>query len=280
MSDSVFFSLSLSLSHIFNCRYGIVFIDLAFYKTEWKRHNGNNVGFVVGVEASTLQLSAVPVRSKKRDEWQRAVETIAEKSAISNVRCFVSDLEPAITSRNFRKEMRDKKGIVFHFLHKKSKSYLAECYIRWIKSALSKVCEERKSVNGSYKKWVEVLPQVVASFNQRKVRGTNYVRKDIDRDNYYDFLSKVFKVKDATLLLNAPTIKADKIFSKKWSNRFFRFKLGERVLVSKRASGLYNEDSAFPKPSVHGAFLKGVYVITERLLKKNLDWSMLVPGKY
>lgn len=257
-----------------------MFVDLAFYRTEWKGYNNNMVGFVIGVEASTQQLAAVPVRSKKSSEWQRALLAIADESVIDGVRSVVSDQEPAIVSRNFRAEMMKKRGVRFFFLYRKEKSYLAEAMIRWLKTSLSKVSEERKSSGGNHKRWIDVVPNVVASFNARKARNTKYMRKDIDRNNYFEFLSKVFKVADATLLLNSPTIDAKDLFSKKWTNRFFSYSMGERVLVSKRASGLYKADQKFPKPSVHGSYLDDVFQVCRRVLKKNRDNTILVPGKH
>lgn len=256
-----------------------MFVDLAFYRTKWKSFNNNKIGFVIGVEASTQQLAAVAVKSKKKEEWHRALITISDESVIDGVRSMVSDQEPAIVSRSFRREMMQKRGVGFHFLYRKEKSYLAEAMIRWVKTGLSKVSEERRARGEEHRRWVDVLPNLVASFNARKARGTDYSRKDIDRSNYFDFLSKVFKVPDATMLMNSPTLDAEHLFSKKWTNRFFRYNVGERVLVSKRASGFYKADQTFPKPSVHGSYLDKVYKVRRRILKKNRDNTIMVPGK-
>lgn len=256
-----------------------MFVDLAFYRPEWKKFNNNMVGFVVGVEASTQQLAAVAVKSKKTQEWHRALISIADQSIIDGVKTMVSDQEPAIVSRNFRKNMMKQRGIQFQFLKRKEKSYLAEVMIRWVKTALSKVSEERKMGSVDHRRWVDALPNVVNSFNNRKARDTSTLRKNIDRSNYFNFLADVFKVSDPTMLMNSSTVDASNMFSSKWTNRFFRFEMGERVLVSKRASGLYNADQTFPKPSVHGAYLDKVYKVCRRVLKKNRDNSIMIPGE-
>lgn len=109
---------------------GYVFIDLAFYRPEWKRFNKGKVGFVVAVDASTQQLACVAVKGKTKADWAEAVKAICDTSALSLVRTIVSDMEPALFSRHFRETLARERNVGFVFLKANSKAFLAESKIR------------------------------------------------------------------------------------------------------------------------------------------------------
>lgn len=259
--------------------YGVVFMDAAFTDRQDKDANEGAVGFVVGVEAATQQLAAFPMRGKTSDDWREAVTSLIDRSVIDRVKTIVSDMEPAILSKRFREKLKRERNIHVMFLTRKSKSYLAEVMIRHCKVALAKAREQRKE-NGdpNYRRWIDILPNVVESFNQRKARGTTYRRKDVRRSNFNAYLNELMGSSDATMLWNSSTIAADGLFSQRWLKRLFALSLGEKVLVHRKA-GASTGKQTFYKPSTRGGFLSQPYRIARRVLQRTADRTLLVPGK-
>lgn len=257
--------------------YGLIFIDLAMFRPKFKALNRGAIGFIAAVEATTQQVASFPMRGKRTKDWRRAIDQVLDESVFGVVRTLVSDQEPAIVSRHFRNKLLAERGVRMVFLSQRHKAYAAEGYIRWLKNALVKAEAMRKRTPTlDHRKWTEVLPNIVTSFNQRKARNTSYKRKDIDEKNFDDFLGELFGTTDASLLMNSGTLDIGRAFSPKWTNRLFRFEQGERVLVARRAEKL---GGAFQKPSVHGGFSPKVRIVAQRLMKRTRDrHNLLVPG--
>ena len=258
--------------------YGTCFVDLAYMYPSWKGYNGGCVGFVIAVEASTAGMHVVPIRGKTKRDWAGALTSIIEDSHFSHVRTIISDFEPSLVSRAFRERMAEERDVSFVFLSRKSKSYMAEGMISWTKKAIAKATEmRRREGDPKFRNWVSLLPNIIKTFNERPARGTSFRRKDVDHVNFEKFLNEVFKTRDATMSRNTGTLDADSIGSRKWVSRLFRFSVGERVLVHRKAEG--TSAITFFKPSSKGAFSETPRIIHQRVLKRTRDGKLLVPGK-
>lgn len=257
---------------------GLVFIDLAFYRPQWAKHNGGHKGFLVAVEASTQQLAAFPMKGKTTDDWRKAVLQVLDESVIPSVKTFVCDREPAVFSKHFRTRLSRERGVDIKFLTRRHKSYRAESMIRWVKVALTKTVNQRVA-NGDpdFRGWADTLPAVVKSFNRRSAHGTSFRRSDIRLTNYHAYLNELFQTDDSSLLLNTGNLNADRLFSDRWLARLFKFKVGDEVLVHRSATRQHGE--AFAKPSVEGSFRQRPARVQSRWLKRSLN-QFLVPGEW
>ena len=257
---------------------GVVFIDLAFIYPQWKGYNQGCGGFLVAVEASTQQLAAFPMKGKTSDDWRQAVLQVLDESVIPSVKTFVCDREPAVFSKHFRTRLRNERGVEITFLTRRHKSYRAESMIRWVKVALARTVAQRKANDDpNYRRWVETLPNVVKSFNNRKAHDTSFRRADIRTNNYHEYINELFQTSDATLLFNSGNLNADRLFSTKWLQKLFKFDVGDEVLVHRNATRQHGE--VFAKASVRGSFLDAPARVVSRWLKRSLK-QFLVPGKY
>ena len=263
---------SLGISH-----YGLVFVDLAYMYQRYKAFNGNHVGFVLGVEAMCHKLAVIPIKNKTKLEWKRAIHEMVDASVFDRVTTLASDQEPAILSRHFRKQLEAEKGVSVVFLTRKNKSFLAETYIHHVKKAIAKATEMRRMESDpDYRNWISLLPAIVKTFNNRYARGTSFKRKDVNASNFHDFLGEMLKTEDPTLLMHTRSIDADRLASRKWIARLFRFDLGQKVLVHRKAIGKTSE--LFTKPSERGSFSPSPKVIHKRVLKRTADSKFLIPG--
>jgi len=263
-------------------RYGIVFTDLFFFRKNWKGYNAGVHMFGLGIEASTKQLAAFPMRGKTAEHWREFVRRVITESVFDTVRIICSDREPALVSRNFRTRLQNEHGTRIVFLRRKSKSYLAETAGRWVKTALARACAQRKEDGEpDYRKWTKFLPDVVSGFNSKPASaGSDFRRKDVNRDNYARFMNQKWgDLEDYTMRLNTRTLDADAIDLKR-KDALFRLPLGCRVLALKRSleTGEKDREGAFFKPSVTGGYSATVFVVARRLLATSSDPGVMVPG--
>jgi hypothetical protein len=110
-------------------KYGTVMVDLAVFHPEWKRSNGGNSAFLVGVECVSGQLSVHPCRDKKSASWEAAVRVMVERD-FNSVVCIISDQDASVTSDRFRANIKEKYGVEWSFLKSRGKAMKAERSIR------------------------------------------------------------------------------------------------------------------------------------------------------
>jgi hypothetical protein len=128
--------------------------------------------------------------------------------------------------------------------------------------------------NKRYKSWTLLLPNVIRNLNRKFVGRTRFRRNVVD-DNNFDELLEALHGPDATLMQNTSQLCSGSILSKKWKNRIWKFGLGQKVLVKKRALG---EGGLGYKPSVEGGYSNRPYTVSKRCLKSS-DKRALIPGK-
>lgn len=205
-----------------------------------------------------------PVKSREQREFHRVIKRMVEV-AYDGIRLLISDRETALTSLSFMRKMKKDFNINFMFLKSRSKSFLAERGIRTAKEALSIACSMNKS-----KKWTEFIEPFLKSYNSKRIKGTTYKRSSVNRNNYMDFLRQVLKADDASIFFNVSSF-SDKSLSGKNASKIWKFKVGEKVLLSQSADYTLDPKN-FPKKSVTGAYPSGViYEVTSRKLKTTSD---------
>ncbi len=232
-------------------------------------------GFILAVEMTTKQVAAVPIKSKGLEEVQEALTELIETSVLSRIRTLISDKESSILSRKFRQEIKKRHGTEVYYVSRRHKSFLAELYIAKIKTHLSMAVESNKAAGDpDYRNWTKLLPGVLANLNRKFVSGTKFRRNSVDETNFDEMLGQKHDMQDSSLMWNTRTISDSSIVSKKWKKRIFKFDVGQKVLVSKRA--LKSKD-VFEKPSVHGGYDAKACTVKARSLASTRSCS-LVPG--
>ncbi len=251
---------------ILNAKYATLFLDLAFIGEP--RHNSNFVGFVLACEVFTHTLGAIPFKKRTMPALEEAIEKLIRLTTLDEVVLILSDKETSLYSPQFAKKLRERYGIIIRYMPPPKKAYLAERYIRFVKTRLSACMQVANTLN-----WIDMLSPLINHWNSQIVEGTKFRRKDVDRNNIFDFLEQKYDIKDFHSLLNVTRIGSLK--SKKWREEIFQFEEGERVLVNARLTG---QRGVFYKTSVKGHFSPTVYIIKRRYLGTTKKLG-LVPGK-
>ena len=261
--------------------FGNVFVDAAFVDKSWKPFNRNYIGFVLAVEATTLQMDAVPIRNKETASFYGALREIITRDNIKCIRVILSDRESAVYSAHFRTRIRNDYNVRIEYLTRKSKSYLAESMIRWVKVALSKaVAAREKRGEKPAKRWIDALPTIVGHFNAKYARNTSFRRFTITRDNYYDFLAELWGVEDPTHKFNlmGGHIAGDVIHNARWRKQLFPLAIGDRVLVHRNSVPAHMRQSGFAKPSAKGSYHDAVFTVAGHILKLSREAQYYTPG--
>ena len=102
-------------------RLGLLSMDFAFYKKDWKWHNSNCIGFLMVNSVVADKRVAIPMKSRKMAEFEKSIEQVCKSGVFPEVRTVLSDRETSLTSERFQKKMLDKYGIEFHFMHRNNK---------------------------------------------------------------------------------------------------------------------------------------------------------------
>jgi hypothetical protein len=241
-------------------RPGVYHIDFAEFRKEWAGSNKGCTGFLVAVENFTNKLFALPCRGKGTEQWLNAISEFVEKTR--DIRTIFSDRDTVATSLNFRDRLREKYGFAWYFLKKGHKAFLAERYIGFLKTKLSQILEYKKQ-----KRWIEFLAAICSEYNQTKIEGTSYRRQAVNRKNFSHFLSQLLKDSEPELRFNS--FKAGPFQNSEWNRRIFKYSLGDRVLLARRATwdDQSEKQKVFTKTSLEGGFGKRVFTVSGRQLR-------------
>ena len=250
-------------------KYGCLMMDHAEFRPKWKLRNKGATGFLLAVEVLSQQLMCEPVKNKSLQEWKNAIERMLP-SKIDGIHTIISDRDSVATSKNFRNWIKEKYNIDWDYLRSRSKAFLAERYIRFIKSRLSAAIKANpKDLN-----WIQYLPPVLQDFNSKNVTGTDIPRNSIDRFNWMKLVEARLGISDASSFVNISDFGDP---HKTWADKIFKYKRGDRVLLSRKADykrGQTFTSKTFEKPSVSGAYSDFVYTITSRRLKHVNKWAL------
>ena len=251
-------------------RPGVYHIDFAEFRKEWAGSNRGCTGFLVAVENFTNKLFAEPCRGKGTAEWLKALSNFVEKTR--DIRTIFSDRDSVATSMAFRDGLLKKYGFSWYFLKKGHKAYLAERYIGFLKTKLSQILKHKGG-----KRWLEYLPAICSEYNKTKIEGTSYRRQAVNRVNFSHFLAQLLKTSEPELTFNS--FKAGPFENRDWNRRIFKFDLGDRVLLARRA--VWDDESekkkAFTKTSVEGGYGKRIFTVGGRQLRASKWQKSYVP---
>ena len=244
-------------------RPGVYFLDYAEFHKSWAWHNQGMTGFVLAVENVTNRLFVSACKTKETGSWEEAIEKFVQLTR--NVTTIFSDRDTVVTSKNFRNRIMTKYRVQWYFLKKGSKSYLAERYIGFVKTKLSQALESRL---GETKNWIQFLPAILREYNSEKVKNTSYSRQSVSVDNFQHFLQQKFKTDDPETMFNG--FKIGPFLNEKWNRAIFKFRLGEKVLLARRANWKDAEQKSgvFSKHSTVGGFGPKEYTISGRQLRQ------------
>ena len=260
-------------------RAGEYQIDYGEFHKSWSHSNGGSTGFLVAVENFTNRLHVYPSKGKGTTEWLNSIARFVELSR--NVRTIYSDRDSVATSKNFRTELFEKYGIEWHFLRKGNKAFRAERYIGFVKTKLSQALASPAAKKFGEKKWTVFVEPIVTRYNKEVIFGTSYSRQSVDPSNFDHFIGQLFFGKsfseDATLSYNG--FAAGPFATPRWNKKIFKFNLGDRVLVARKANWKFDAEKlhSFRKISADGGFGKPVYTVSGRQLRLDKTRKCFVP---
>ncbi len=251
---------------------GVFFIDYGEYNKHWAGSNQGATGFLLAVENLTNKLFVLPTRGKHTQQWLNSISRFVELTR--QVSTLYSDRDSVALSPSFRQEIQDKYGISWHFLKKGHKSFLAERYIGLVKTKLSQALSAGSG--SSSKKWVDLVEPLVREYNEQKIAGTSYKRQAISRENFNHFMSQLFGTQDFDLRFSAFAVQPFQ--NQDWNRRIFKFQLGDRVRVSRKADWTDPENRAgFKKVSMMGSYGSKIYTVSGRQLRADRSMKHYVP---
>lgn len=291
---------------------GQYFIDYGEFHKNWAKHNKGCTGFLVAVENLTNKLYARPTKGKGTQHW---LDTIAQFVELTrDVSTILSDRDSVAQSANFRQEIASKYNIRWHFLRKGHKAFLAERYIGFLKQkltqamlnnqiqktrnnnsgpslsavkerdALSTKAEPSDSddVDGQVsdlipQNWIQYLNPICNQYNITKIAGTSYRRQAINKYNFNAFVAQITKCKEPELRYNQ--FVAGPFINPKWNKAIFKFQLGDKVLLSRKANWKFRDQQlgAFGKVTMKGGFSLIKYTISGRQLRANKSYTHYIP---
>jgi hypothetical protein len=251
-------------------RPGVYHLDFGEFKKPWATNNSGHTGFLVAVENFTNRLFVIPCRGKGTEEWLKAISTFV--STTRNVRTIFSDRDSVATSVAFRDKIIKDFGIRWYFLKKGHKAFLAERYIGFVKTKLSQALLHKGGKN-----WVQFVDPICSEYNKEKIAGTSYKRQSIERSNFSHFLSQLLKTEQPELRFNS--FKAGPFAQEAWNRKIFKFNLGQKVLLARRANWKEHDEklTAFTKISSVGGFGTTVYTVSGRQLRASKNNKAYVP---
>lgn len=247
---------------------GMYQLDYGEFHKSWARSNHGATGFLVAVENFTNRLFVLPTKGKGTREWLDSIAKFVELTR--DVRIIFTDRDSVATSPKFRTDIVEKYGIEWYFLKKGNKSFLAERYIGFVKTKLTQALESESSSTSSRsdpKNWDRYVVDLCSEYNKEKIAGTSYRRQAVSRSNFDHFMQQLLKVSDPTLLYNG--FAAGPFASKSWNSKIFKFDLGDKVLVSRKANWKFPSEKIgqFGKSSIRGSFGTSIYTISGRQLR-------------
>ena len=127
------------------------------------------------------------------------------------------------------------------------------------------------------KKWIDFLTAITSEYNKSKIEGTSYRRQAVNKKNFNHFLSQLLKTPEPELTFNS--FKAGPFENPEWNRKIFKFDLGQRVLLARRATWADGSEKlkAFTKISTEGGFGKRVYTVSGRQLHASKWQKSYVP---
>lgn len=250
-------------------RLGLLSMDFAHFHPEWAGFNSGYKGFLMVNSVIAQKQMAIPMKTRKVEEFENALEEICQGDMFPVVSVILSDRETSITSPAFREKMFEKHGVRFQFITRYNKAWSSESAINHTKRKLSIVLRLNQG-----KKWINLLPEIINSHNRKVIEGTTFSPNKITKDNFFEFINELHDSKDVTMHFSTTSIDSRSFKQKNWVKKLFKFQLGQRVLASKYS---LQGRKAFGKSSVQGTYSDTPFLIKRAKLRETKD-NTLVPG--
>jgi len=261
-------------------RPGVFFLDYGAFHKSWSGYNDGATDFLVAVENVSCRLWVVPTRGKGTQQWLTSIaEFVANSGQVSVI---YSDRDTVAKSRKFRQQLFNDYGIRWHFLRSRHKSFLAERFVGYVKRKLSVALERAKARQADdqqpVKRWVDYIKPLLKLYNSQLVEGTTIRRRSVTRENFNQLLRQLFNNNpNYDLLFNSYSF-GEFAHKPEWNRRIFKYSLGDRVRVNRRADWADPENRlGFAKPSTRGSYGKKIYPIIGRQLRSNKARTRYIP---
>lgn len=251
-------------------KFGSFQTDAAFLPDSWGRGAEGYDGFIVFVEYSTGYLFTYPIKNKNTATYRAATNALVESGAVNTIRTIYSDREGALWSKNFRAELYARHKIKLAFLKTRSKAYLAERSIRFLKSRVASLRRTTGERN-----WPMLMQGVVDQYNNKKVPGTDFRRRTIDESNFAAFMRQKLNLENFNQITNYSSISCTSL-PEAWNKSIFRYPLRARVLIEAQLDKDETK-TIFGKKTIKGWTSKTAFFISGRFLRTTKDQS-LTPG--
>lgn len=266
--------------------FGTVQWDLAMFRPELKRQNKGYIGFLLAVEVLSGQIQISLIKSKKQSEFEKAFYKFVDYWDDS-LHTLVSDEDSSI-SKNFQKRMQEETGVIFRQLRVGAKAAKSERMIGYVKEQLSLGLSSRIELYNKERKknnkpldrkklfelqnWISDIDDIVLRYNRRTIKNTGVVRGSVNRGNYIELISKLYKTDRPYNVLSEISRNN---FPEEFLDDIYSYNVGDKVLLN--SSSYYREKDIFKKKSVEGEFLPRPFVINSRHLTLNKN-QFLVPS--
>ena len=121
------------------------------------------------------------------------------------------------------------------------------------------------------------MPPICEGNNSKKIEGTRNRRSGVLTENFNHFLEQLLKTSEPELTFNS--FKAGPFQTEAWNRKIFKFDLGQKVLIARRANWKSVDDKmkTFTKISTVGGFGKNVYTVGGRQLRGSKGGKSYVP---
>jgi hypothetical protein len=221
--------------------------------------------FLVGVEGLSRKMAVVPCPDKTSASWEKAITSMIE-GTFGDIRKIYSDRDVA-TSSKFRRGIFRAYGITWDYIRARNKAHLAEAAIKYVRTHLSIALEANPGAD-----WKSFLGGIVDHYNSQPLPNTDVVRSSVNKSNYMEKLSRIYRTSDPDMLFNLASAGN---FTPETERVLFRFRKGQSVLLNRQADYEASKD-AFTKSSRVGTYGRRVYTISKLVMKSNAS-LFLVP---
>ena len=124
-------------------------------------------------------------------------------------------------------------------------------------------------------RWIELLESITERYNDQVVKGTDVKRKHVNKANSREVLAKMLDTEFIDDFQALNTITMSNTLSPGIRRRVFRFGVGEKVLLARKADPQL-KNTTFSKPSLQGDYGQAVFVVVKQVLRTNRE-HVLIP---
>ena len=235
--------------------------DLGFFSHQKKKYGK----FALCIDILSKRVFVKKISTKEFIVLKQFFHDLFKEPGFTWVRRIYSDNEGGLSENNISTLEKTFPGKRWILIGKKfeNKAFFSERYIRVFKHFCALACVAN---NIHINKWPSQIEFVLNKMNSKKIKGTDFAPQDINKKNFQEFVSQLFKQNPsfefALYSIQIPLIK-------KSLKLLFRFEINDEVLIRKSTHIYISRDKEkFENKSVQGHFDKNfVYIIIEKQLR-------------